>query len=384
MGPVGSPAFRLSEEDPLKPGLPTAWTPNVRCGDSYGLPLILEPKPMFVVKCPKCDKRSKAFVDHAGRRGKCPHCGRKIRIVAEIGASPSEDLPDLVPPSSSATVKRVERAQIPDTSPPAVPLALVALGATWLVFALGEAWLAGTLFEPAWRLLLTCRWIGKIEVFMFLWGALLLVWKAALWLLQRRPLGWAVLPERFAGESRVRPSEVDSCLRYVGGLVRRPRRSILLNRVCLALEHLRQTRRVQEVRGALTGQSAIDANMLDSSYSMLRFLIWVIPILGFIGTVLGIGIAVAEFADFIPKVSEIEKAMDSLRKGLGQVTSGLGTAFNTTLVALCLVAPLMLATSWLRKAEEHLLAEVDHFTNHHLLGALDDSADEAQADRERK
>ena len=332
---------------------------------------------MFVVKCPKCGKRSKAFVDHAGRRGKCPHCGKKIRIVAEVGAGETDGLPEIAARPTRRPLKRADRTEIPDTSPPAVPLAILAFGSTWVLFRFGGQWFSGGPAEPAWRLLLTCRWIGRIEVFMFVWGGLLLVWKAVLWRLQRRPLGWSVFPERFADDARVRVGDAGPCLSYAESLVRRPRRSILLNRVCLALEHLRQTRRVQEVRGALTGQSAIDANMLDSSYSMLRFLIWVIPILGFIGTVLGIGMAVAEFADFIPKVSEIEKAMDSLRNGLGQVTTGLGTAFNTTLVALCLVAPLMLATSWLRKGEEHLLAEIDHFTNHNLLAALDDSVEDA-------
>ena len=329
---------------------------------------------MFVVKCPKCGERSKAFTDHAGRRGLCPHCGKKISIVAEEGQTPTDDLPHLSAQPSAKGRGRSRRSKLPDTSPPSLPLAAVALAGTWVIFRFGPGWFPGTHAEPAWNLLLTCLWIGKVEVFLFLWGIVLLAYKAGLWWAQLRPLRWNVLPERFTGESAVALADVGPCLAHVQSLTRRPRRSILLNRVWLALDHLRQTRSVQEVRGALTGQSAIDANLLDSSYTMLRFLIWVIPILGFIGTVLGIGISVAKFADFIPQVSEIEKAMDSLRDGLGQVTSGLGTAFNTTLVALCLVAPLMLFTSWLRKVEEHLLAEIDQFTNHELLGSLEDDA----------
>ena len=325
---------------------------------------------MFVVKCPKCGQRSKAFVDHAGRRGRCPHCAKRIIIAAAAGETPSDELRHLIAEPNSKTRKGRARVKLPDTSPPAGLLALVALAATWTFFRFGEPWFTGTALAPAWEVVQSCMWIGRVEVFLFLWGLLLLVWKASLWRSQRRPLRWAVFPNQFTGETRISSSDVDGCLAYVQTLSRRPTRSILLNRVCLALQHFRQTRRLDEVRAALTGQSAIDANMLDSSYSMLRFLIWVVPITGFIGTVLGIGIAVGEFADFIPKVSEVEKAMDSLRNGLGQVTTGLGTAFNTTLVALCLVAPLMLLTSWLRKLEEQLLAEIDHFTNHDLLGTL--------------
>ncbi len=325
---------------------------------------------MFVVKCPKCGKQSKAFVDHAGRRGVCPHCQAKIAIVAEAGQEPAEGMAAIAPAPAAKARGTKRRAELPDTSPSVLPLALLAIAATWAVFKYGPILCPGTALQPAWELLASCLWIGKVEVFMFLWGMLMLGAKAMLCAAQRRPLRWQALPETFTGDRRVSPADADACLAHVQSLCRRPRRSILLNRVWCALEHLRQTRNVQEVRGAMAGQAAIDANLLDSSYSMLRFLVWVIPILGFIGTVTGIGIAVSRFGDFIPQVSEIEKAMDSLRTGLGQVTTGLGAAFNTTLVALILVTPLMLITSWLRNSEERLLAEIDQYTNHELLAAM--------------
>ena len=329
---------------------------------------------MFVVKCPRCDKRSKAFVDQAGLKGKCPHCGKKITIVAEPGETPQEDFP-VIKAQPIATRRR--RGHLADTSPPALLLGVVALAVMWLIYLAGNSWWTGTW---AWKVLLSCRWIGYIEIFLFAWGILLLGWKASLWWVQQRPLRWNSFPERFKNEA-IRPTDTDVCLAHLQGMARKPLRYILLNRVWLALTHFRQTRSTQEVRGALTGQSAIDANLMDSSYTMPRFLIWVLPIVGFIGTVVGIGFAVTGFSDFIPKVSEVEKAMDSLRLGLGQVTSGLGTAFNTTLVALCLVAPLMLLTSWLRKSEERLLARFDQFSNHDLLGKLSDSTRAGQSDQ---
>jgi biopolymer transport protein ExbB/TolQ/DNA-directed RNA polymerase subunit RPC12/RpoP len=325
---------------------------------------------MFLVKCPKCQKLSKAYADHAGRRGKCPHCGKKIVIVAVEGESPTEEMPQISPQPETSKGRR-RRVPVPDTSPPTLLLALVAAGGVWLFFRYGAGLFAGGGSGSFWEILLSCGWIGRVEVFLFLWGLLLLVWKAALWFLQRRPLQWEVFPARFDGTTKVQQADIDACLEHVHGLTRSPRRSIMLNRVCLALEHLRQAGHVQEVRGALGGQSAIDANLLDSSYMILRFLIWVLPIVGFIGTVMGIGFAVAQFGDFIPQEGEqIEEAMQTLRAGLGRVTTGLGTAFNTTLVALVLVTPLMLLTSWLRKFEERLLAEIDQFSNHNLLGTL--------------
>jgi biopolymer transport protein ExbB/TolQ len=286
------------------------------------------------------------------------------------GEAPSAELPEI---RGVARVQRSRqrRPKLPDTSPPTAILAVLAIGATWLVFALGPQLAGAGRLQAIWTMVESCQWVGVIEVFLFLWGLLFVTWKLVLWAVQRRTLAWNVFPEAYAGTTKIRPSDVEACLTHVDGLVRCPERSILLNRVRLALQHLRQAGDVPEVRGTLTGQSAIDANLLDSSYAVLRFLVWVLPIVGFIGTVLGIGMAVGKFADFIPKVSEVEEAMNSLRQGLGDITVGLGTAFNTTLVALVLVTPLMFVNTYLRKLEEKLLAQIDQFSNHDLLGKLD-------------
>jgi len=326
---------------------------------------------MFVVKCPKCNKRSKAYSDHAGRRGECPHCKKKIPIVAEEGQAPDESLQAILPQKEARRAKLAGRQRLSDTSPSALLAAALAVPATWLFFAFGQRLLSASWWDYAWETLESCSWVGKVEVGLFFWGRLLVGRKTMLWLSQERYLRWPVFPPHVSDGAKINGSNVDECLDHIKSLTRRPRRSILLNRVWLALEHLRLTGNVGEVRGALTGQSAIDANLLDSSYTVLRFVIWALPIFGFIGTVVGIGIAVNEFAGFIPEVAALEEAMKNIREGLGRVTSGLATAFNTTLVGLCFATPLMLMTSSLRKLEERLLAEIDHFSNHHLLGALD-------------
>jgi biopolymer transport protein ExbB/TolQ len=248
--------------------------------------------------------------------------------------------------------------------------ALLAVVATWLFFWIGDGWSDASWWASFWKILNSCGWVGVVEVALFFWGLFLAMLKVIFWLQQRRYLRWQVLPANITNGTKIAVSNVDECLGHVESLTSRPRRSILLNRVCVALEHLHLTGNSRDIRGTLAGQSAIDANLLDSSYAVLRFLVWVIPIVGFIGTVIGIGLAVNEFASFIPEVAAPEEAMKELRQGLGHVTSGLGTAFNTTLIALCLAAPLMLITSSLRKSEERLLAEIDHFSNHYLLGTL--------------
>jgi hypothetical protein len=68
---------------------------------------------------------------------------------------------------------------------------------------------------------------------------------------------------------------------------------------------------------------------VQSSYTLSNVFIWAIPILGFIGTVIGIGQAVGAFSGSLDQAQDISL----LKKSLNDVTGGLATAFDTTLHA---------------------------------------------------
>ena len=72
-------------------------------------------------------------------------------------------------------------------------------------------------------------------------------------------------------------------------------------------------------------QSTIDANNVASSYTLLKVFIWALPILGFIGTVIGISAAVAGLAGSLENASDIS----AIKGALNDVFAGLGTAFDT-------------------------------------------------------
>ena len=82
---------------------------------------------------------------------------------------------------------------------------------------------------------------------------------------------------------------------------------------------------------------------IDLRYSTLRYITWLIPTLGFIGTVLGI-----MFALNYAGVPENAQRDDFLY----EVTARLGVAFTTTLLALALSAVLVLFQSTLQAREE--------------------------------
>ena len=84
----------------------------------------------------------------------------------------------------------------------------------------------------------------------------------------------------------------------------------------------------------------------ESFYSLPQYLNWAIPILGFIGTVLGISLA----AESISGV--ISASQGALSDSLAQAIAPLGIAFDTTLIALSLSVVLVLLQTLLRRFEE--------------------------------
>ncbi|MEO0013240.1 MAG: hypothetical protein RLZZ535_1629 [Cyanobacteriota bacterium] len=112
--------------------------------------------------------------------------------------------------------------------------------------------------------------------------------------------------------------------------------------------------------------SAFYVNNSESSYSFPRILVWAIPLLGFIGTVIGISGAVSGFSGFIENSGDVEL----IKKGIGTVTSSLGVAFDTTLLALFLSVLVMIPLVLVENYESNLLLGIDVFINDKLLPRL--------------
>ena len=86
-------------------------------------------------------------------------------------------------------------------------------------------------------------------------------------------------------------------------------------------------------------------------YIVPRYINWAIPILGFIGTVLGISLA----ADGIQNIIGSRSSLSDLSTELGQAIAPLGIAFDTTLIALSLSVFLTLLQTALQRWEDTVL-----------------------------
>ena len=107
-------------------------------------------------------------------------------------------------------------------------------------------------------------------------------------------------------------------------------------------------------RSADTDNELFELSMI-SSYSFPKVLLWAIPLTGFIGTVIGMSQAVGSFDVVLSNADNV----DGLKDGLVQVTGGLGTAFDTTFLALVSSVILAFPLSVCEKKEDQLLSQID-------------------------
>jgi biopolymer transport protein ExbB/TolQ len=230
-------------------------------------------------------------------------------------------------------------------------------------------------------------WVPYVIAWLSAWAGVLLSLKAWLLSAQRRALGLDLLPMTLA--SRITPRNADLFREHLRATAARSlatpsglgnavlaatpsaKRSFLVERLDRALERLRMRKNAEDVIDQLASQSQLDANAVESSYTMVRVFIWAIPLLGFIGTVVGISAAVAGFSDSVASAVDL----DVMKQSIGTVTTGLGVAFDTTLLALVMSIVIMFPTSLLQKAEEDFLNRVEVYCDEHLCRRLDDGAE---------
>lgn len=155
-------------------------------------------------------------------------------------------------------------------------------------------------------------------------------------------------------------------LNRIHSLVDHPRHFILLNRIDRALSNFKNIGQVNDVSAILRAQAENDEDQIASSYTVVNGLVWAIPVLGFIGTVLGLSLAIGRFTATLQAGGDLAKIRDSLQG----VTSGLATAFESTLVALTFTLILQLVITFQQKREMAFLDECNDYCHSHIVSKL--------------
>ena len=109
--------------------------------------------------------------------------------------------------------------------------------------------------------------------------------------------------------------------------------------------------------------SGLDQEQVTGRFTLTRYILYLLPVIGFIGTVEGISKALMNISRVLPMV----KNLDGFLTNLTSVTSALQIAFDSTLLALFLSAALMLVQTLVFRRSEDLLARVDRWVVDHVL-----------------
>ncbi len=169
------------------------------------------------------------------------------------------------------------------------------------------------------------------------------------------------------------PETAVNVIAKLNSLVDEPKRFVLFNRIERALLNLKNIGNLSDVSEMLRAQAENDENHAESSYGILTGIVWVIPILGFIGTVIGLSGAIGGFGTVLGADATVE----SLRSALAPVTSNLGIAFDTTFVALIFAMVIQLLVTVLRKKEDQFLDACRDYAHVNVISKLrmkDDAA----------
>ena len=156
---------------------------------------------------------------------------------------------------------------------------------------------------------------------------------------------------------RILPEDTREYARTMQSLPDRVR-GMLLPRVLLAsLERFGSTRNVQDVSSVANTLCESEGERLESELSMIRYIAWAIPSVGFIGTVRGIGEA----------LGQAHRAVDG---DIAGVTESLGTAFNSTFVALLISIVVMFLVHQLQLLQERQVFDTQTYIDHNLIRHL--------------
>jgi biopolymer transport protein ExbB/TolQ len=193
----------------------------------------------------------------------------------------------------------------------------------------------------------------EICIILMLWGAFLILSKCRS-ILQDKYLFTVNLIEELSEDT----FDLKAVITKLETELTEDRRSApLIKIIRSALRRYAMTKNVQDMSDAIESSVEAMAVRQEAENSMIRYLIWAIPSIGFIGTVRGIGQA----------LSLADKA---LAGDIAGMTDSLGVAFNSTLVALLISIVLMFLFHQLQRLQDGQVVDTQAYCEKYILERL--------------
>ncbi|UCG14135.1 MAG: MotA/TolQ/ExbB proton channel family protein [Deltaproteobacteria bacterium] len=191
-------------------------------------------------------------------------------------------------------------------------------------------------------------------ILMF-WAIAIMTYKAVKTLRDRALLQMDLIP--LTEGMRILPEDTRDLSRQIQALPQQQREALLPRALLAALHRFSSTRNIQDVASATHAYCASEGERLESELSMIRYIAWAIPSVGFIGTVRGIGEALG-------------KAHRAIEGDIFGVTKSLGVAFNSTLIALVISIVLMFLLHQLQLLQERYVLDAEAYCEEKLTRHL--------------
>jgi biopolymer transport protein ExbB/TolQ len=190
---------------------------------------------------------------------------------------------------------------------------------------------------------------------LMLWALAIMAYKGIAATRESRLLQLDLVP--VAEGTRILPEDAREYARHLEQMPEGEQRSLLPRTLLAALQRFGATRNIQDVSTTAHALCDAESERLDSELSMVRYIAWAIPSIGFLGTVRGIGDA----------LGQAHKAVEG---DLSGVTQSLGVAFNSTFVALLASILLMFLQHQLQLRQERLVLDTETYLDRNLIRHL--------------
>ncbi|MBI3839312.1 MAG: MotA/TolQ/ExbB proton channel family protein [Planctomycetia bacterium] len=198
--------------------------------------------------------------------------------------------------------------------------------------------------------------VEYVIVAFFIWGLTDAAFRALAFPRELLALRQRWLPPRTAREP------VSNAAAIYGHLQKKPRwfqESRLGQRLMAALAHLIEKESADEFSDYLRNLSDQDYEKTTTNYGLIRFICWVTPMFGFLGTVVHFGTALGG------------QSAGEIGDKLPTVVAEMGTAFNTTTVALIAATTMMFCLFLCERTEKGIVHAIDQRTERDLLNRFE-------------
>jgi len=155
----------------------------------------------------------------------------------------------------------------------------------------------------------------------------------------------------------IAPEDTRSILERLEGVSVSVNNYLLVRALKAGIQRFAVTGNIQDSATAVKNLCESEMERQESELSIIRYIAWAIPSVGFIGTVRGIGAALAQ-------------ANRAVEGDITGVTQNLGVAFNSTFIALIISIVLMFFIHQLQLAQERLVLDTESYCNENLIARL--------------